>query len=209
MHTSKSSKNYLLNAAYNEENTQNLFRVSSNFETFTEKLNKVRDIFQVAFRLARTGRKVLYIAAKAPESLPIEDEYDSNVYRDILKNIIFSYSENATDLIKYFMGMKQLQPKPDVMIVDYLHTFFGELTSLDSDNRFQAHFIDSHMLMTAAVFGVVDMFTKASRNSFISIVCIDPECYEIYKKFVQTYVDLYYYRKNCILSISDLMKSFP
>lgn len=163
---------------------------------------------QIAFRLAKSGKKVLYISAKALESLPIEDDYDDALYRDILKNMIFSYSPTASDLIKYFMGMKQLPPRPDVVIVDFMHTFFSDLSALDTDDQLQKHFIECHMLMTVALHSTVDMLANNSPNQFISIICVDPEYHFIYQRFIQTLVDLYFYKEGCILSTAELLARF-
>lgn len=158
--------------------------------------------------MAKTGRKVLYISCKAPESLPIDDyDCDGIVHRDILKNIVFSYSVNATELIAYFMVVKNYQPMPDVIIVDFLHTFFDYIDSLDTDDRLHSCFIENHMLITAAVYGIVDMLSHETNTKFISVVCIDASHHCIYKQFIQTYVDLYYYKEGAIFtSISDLMQ---
>ncbi|XP_055305230.1 uncharacterized protein LOC129569966 [Sitodiplosis mosellana] len=188
MHTSKSSTNYLLNAAYNDETCQ--------------------DPLRIAFRLAKSGKHVLYIAAKPPESLPIEDEYDDELYRDILKNIVFSYSSNAHDLINYFMGIQQMQPRPEVLVVDFLHTFFDNVSSLDTDHQLQRYFIECHMLITAGAISAVDMLSNDSVTQFISIISIDPDYHRIYKRFIQTYIDSYYYKEGCISTSSDLLNRF-
>lgn len=162
--------------------------------------------FQIAFQLAKTGRKVLFVAAKAPDSLPIDD-YADIIDKDILKNIVFSYSANATDLISYFLTVRNYQPKPDVIVVDFLHTFFDSIDSLDTDDRMQLCFIDNHMLITAALFGVIDMLSHGSDTKFISVVCIDTLYHHIYNRFIQTYVDLYYYKEGTIFSsFGDLTK---
>lgn len=161
------------------------------------------------FRLAKSGKKVLYIATKAPESLPlpIDDEYDDPMYRDILKNTTFSYSTDATQLIKFFLDLREYQPKPEVIIVDFLHTFFEYFYALDIDASLHTNFIECHMLMTAALYSAVDTFcNSATTKNFISIVCIDPQCHNVYKKFVQTFIDLYYYKEGAILSFDDLME---
>lgn len=152
---------------------------------------------------------MLYIATKSPESLPIDDGYDVALYRDILHNIVFRYAPDGCELINYFMGMKRIPPRPDVIIVDFLHTFFGNLSCLDTDNGFQQHFISCHMLMTASLLGAVDVLSNDSPNQFISIVCVDPEHHNIYKRFIQIFVDLYYYKDGCILTSADLSTHFP
>lgn len=106
------------------------------------------------------------------------------------------------------MGMKQLQPNPEILIIDFLHTFFDDVSTLDTDQTLQAHFIDCHMLITAAAHNVADMLSKEICNKFISIICLDPECHSIYRRFVNTYVDLHYYQNDCILSMSDLLSHF-
>lgn len=68
--------------------------------------------------------------------------------------------------------------------------------------------MECHMLMAAALHGAVDMLVSGRQDHFISIVCIDTERHCIYKRFVQTFVDLYYYKDGCILSSSDLVKCF-
>lgn len=146
----------------------------------------------------------MYIAAKAPESLPIE-EYDDALYRDILKNITFSYSANAPHLIRFFLGMRQYQPKPAAIILDFLHTFCDDiLSSLHSDQASHSRFINHHMLATATLHSAVDMFAVNSRDKFISIVCIDPNRHSVYQRFIQTYVDLYFYKERSILSFDEL-----
>lgn len=159
---------------------------------------------KAVFRLAMSGKKVLYIAAKAPESLPIE-EYEDALCRDIMKNIVFSYHPIATDLIGYLMGMLVIQPKPDVVIVDFLHTFFDNVSTLDIDVQLQKYFIECHMAITAGLHAAVDMLSDETNKKYISIVCIDPQYHDIYKRFIQTYVDLYYYKEGCILRATDLI----
>ncbi|XP_031627662.1 uncharacterized protein LOC116343619 [Contarinia nasturtii] len=190
MHTNKSSTNYLLNAIHNEESSQNLLRI--------------------AFCLARTGKKVTFISRKSPESLPIEDGADETLYRDILMNIVFSYSFDATELIKYLLGIEKLQPRPDVVIIDFLHTFFEDhlISSWDTDHNFQSHFIECHMLITASLFSTMDVLSNGSRDKFISVICIDPNRHKIYKRFIQTLVDSYYYKPDCILSMKDSLERF-
>lgn len=159
----------------------------------------------------------MYIAAKSPESLPIDDEYDYGMYREILKNTLFSYSPNPTHLIDIFWDMqKNCQPRPEVIVIDFLHTFFDYFSELDIDISLHTNFIECHMLMTASLFSAVDMFcngdssnTTAAAKNFMSIVCIDPQCNDIYKRFIQTYVDSYYYKNGSILSFDDLMEKFP
>lgn len=152
------------------------------------------------------GRRVLYVAAKQPESLPIDD-HDDIVYREILKNILFHYSDSASDLISYFMVMRDFQPNPDVIIVEFLHTFFDYTNALDTNDRLHMHFIESHMLITASVYGVVDAFSRNKESKFISIVSIDSSFHYIYQRFIQTFVDLYYYKENAIFtSINNLME---
>lgn len=161
---------------------------------------------QIAIQLAKSGKHVLYIAAKAPESLPLESEYDDVLRRDILKNIVFNYIPTARDLVENLMDIKQMLPKPEVMIVDFLHTFFEDTSSLDTDTQLQKYFIECHMLITAAAISAVDMLSVDSANEFISIISIDPDYHDIYKRFIQTYIDLYYYKDGCISSSSDLLK---
>lgn len=161
---------------------------------------------QIAIQLAKSGKHVLYIAAKAPESLPLENEYDDALRRDILKNIVFNYLPTARDLIDNFMDIKQMLPKPDVLIVDFLHTFFEDISSLDTDTQLQKYFIECHMLITASAISAVDMLSIDTANQFISIVSIDPDYHDIYKRFIQTYIDLYYYKDGCISSSRDLFK---
>lgn len=163
--------------------------------------------FQAAIRLSRSGKKILYLAAKAPESLPIE-EYDDALCRDILKNIVFTYCSRAPDLIAFFMEMQLIQPKPDVVIVDFLHTFFDDITSLDADIQLQNNFIECHMVITAGLHAVLDMLSEDSATKYMSIICIDPQYHGIYQRFIQTYVDLYYYKDGCIFSLRDLAARF-
>lgn len=106
------------------------------------------------------------------------------------------------------MGVKHVQPKPDAVIVDFLHIFFGNLSSMDTDNLQQKHFIECHMLMTAGLHSAIDMLSNNNINQFISIIAIDPDYHPIYKRFIQTYVDLYYYKEGCILSYNDLSTCF-
>lgn len=149
------------------------------------------------------GKKVLYIAARAPESLPMDDEFD-NLYHDILKNITFSYPSDASQLVNFFMGLQpNYQPKPNVIVIDFLHTVFDYFPELNEDVSLHTNFIECHMLITAALYGAVDMFSRNATN-FISIICIDPQCHDIYKEFIQRFVDLYYYNENSILSLNDL-----
>lgn len=152
---------------------------------------------------------MLYIAAKAPESLPIDDDYDDALYRDILMNIVFSYSSSPEQLINFFLDMRQYNPKPEVIIIDFLHTFFGDSSALDTNCGLHGNFIDSHMLITAALHSVVDMFCIGNDTKLISIVCIDPQQHQIYLRFIQKYVDLYYYKDHAIVSFADLMAKFP
>lgn len=165
--------------------------------------------FQFAFRIAQSGKKVLYFAAKAPESLPIDDEYDDAFYRDILKNIVFNYSQNASMLIRFLQDLRKYQPKPDVMIVDFLHTFFDDTSTLDTDGRLHEHFIECHMLITASLQSAVDNLALGRTSKFISVVCIDPQHHYIYKRFIQKYIDLYYYKEGTILSFNELMDKIP
>lgn len=150
----------------------------------------------------------MFISAASPESLPIEDGGNETLYREILMNIIFSYSFDSTELIKYLMGIEKLQPRPDVVIIDFLHTFFGDISPLDTDHKFQAHFIDCHMLITASLFSTMDVLSNGSHDKYLSIICIDPNRHDIYKRFIQTFVDLYYYKTNCILSINESLERF-
>lgn len=156
----------------------------------------------------------MYIAAKSPESLPIDDEYDDAMYRDILRNTTFSYSPDPTHLIDVLWGMRtNCQPRPEVIVVDFLHTFFDYFTELDVDLSLHTNFMECHILMTAALISTVDMFcdgdTTTTTKNFMSIVCIDPQCHNIYKRFIQTYIDLNYYRIDSILSFNDLMEKIP
>lgn len=106
------------------------------------------------------------------------------------------------------MSVKQLQPRPDAVIVDFLHTFFGNLSSMDSDNLQEKYFIECHMLITAGLHSAIDMLSNNNINQSISIIAIDPDFHPIYKQFIQTYVDLYYYKEGCILSSKDLSTHF-
>lgn len=140
----------------------------------------------------------------------MDDDYDDALYRDILMNIVFSYSSNASQLINFFLDLRQHRPRPEVIIIDFLHTFFDDIFTLtdtdDCDSALQTHFMECHMLITAALHSAVDMFTHGSTNDFISIVCIDPQLHCLYKKFIQKYVDLYYYKEGSILSLEDLKR---
>lgn len=60
------------------------------------------------------------------------------------------------------------------------------------------------MLATATLHSAVDMFAVNSRDKFISIVCIDPNRHNVYQRFIQTYVDLYFYKERSILSFDEL-----
>lgn len=141
----------------------------------------------------------------------MDDEYDETLHRDILMNMIFSYSPNASQLINFFLDMRQYRPRPEVIIVDFLHTFFDDISTSNENSETQSHtnFIECHMLITAALHSAVDMFSLGNTNDFISIVCIDPQLHSIYQKFIQKYVDLYYHKQGLILSFEDLMKKFP
>lgn len=170
--------------------------------------------FQCVFRLAKSGRKVLYISAKSPESLPMDDEYDEAVYRDVLRNTTFSYSSDPMKLIDFFLDMRSnVQPKYDCIVIDFLHTFFDYFPELDVDLSLHTHFMECHMLMTATLLSTVDTYsnvdTSSTSTQFISIVCIDPQCHSIYDRFIQTYVDLFYYKFGSILSFEQLMEKFP
>lgn len=155
------------------------------------------------------------MSAKSPESLPIDDDYDDSMDRDILKNTTFIYLKDAPNLINVLFDFRQYQPRPDVIIVDFLHTFFDYFSELDIDLSFRENFIECHMLMTAALHSAADMFcnvntsTSTTTTDFMSIVCIDPKCNDIYKRFIETYIDLYYYKEGSILSFNDLKEKFP
>lgn len=152
------------------------------------------------------------MAAKPPESLPIDDDYNGPIYRDMLMNITFSYVTDAANLIDVLLDFRQYQPRPDVIIVDFLHTFFDYFSDLDIDLSLHENFIECHMLMISAVYSAVDMFCNAytsTTTNFMSIVCIDPKCNEIYNRFIPTIIDLYYYKKDSILPFDDLMEKFP
>lgn len=107
------------------------------------------------------------------------------------------------------MCLHETQPKPDVIIIDFLHTFFDDLSTLETDDRLQEHFIECHMLIVAALHGAVDMLANGRNDHFISITCIDTERHCIYKRFIQTFVDLYYYKERCIISPNHLVEHFP
>lgn len=171
-------------------------------------------LLKVVFRLAKSGRKVLFISAKSPESLPMDDEYDDAIYRDVLRNTTFSYSSDPMKLIDFILDMRvNVQPRPDCIVIDFLHTFFDYFLELDVDLSLHTHFMECHMLMTATLLSTIDMFCNddnASSNSkFMSIICIDPQCHTIYNQFIQTYIDLYYYEAGSILSFNELMEKFP
>lgn len=139
--------------------------------------------------------------------MPMDDEYEEPIYLDILKNTTFSYSKDASQLISFFLGMhSSYQPKPEVIVVDFLHTFFDtHLLDMDTDANQQMNFIECHMLITAALHGAVDMFCRRNSNAnFMSFICIDPQSHDVYKHFIQRYVDIYYYKENAILSFDNL-----
>lgn len=164
--------------------------------------------------MAKSGKKVLYIAAKSPESLPIDDEYDEAIYRDILRNTTFSYSEDPMKLINLFLEMRlNCQPRPEVIVVDFLHTFFDYFFELDVDSSLHEHFLECHMLMTATLLSTIDVYcnndSTSTTSKFMSIICIDPQCHDIYNQFIQTYIDLYYYKQGSIVSFNELIEKYP
>lgn len=144
------------------------------------------------------GKKVLFITTKPPESLPTDilDGMNDVDCRDFLKNIIFRYCATASNLLKFLTELPTLFPKPDILIVDFLHTFFGDLSLLDQDKQAEKNFMQFHMTMASSVHGIASALT--------SILCIDRDYHSIYTKFIQEFIDFHYSEVGCILSTRDL-----
>lgn len=172
-------------------------------------------LFKIAFQVAKRGHRVLFIAAKPLEKLPVDENDPLAAYLldgNIIRNIIFKYTNHADGFMNILLEINVSRVKPRLIIVDFLHTFFSEIENLPSANLkhdLYDDFIRKHMLIMAFVQHSVNNVVKCMGKECFSVVCIDVLSNKIYERFVQSMVDQYYIEKNVIFdSCADLLKLF-
>lgn len=120
---------------------------------------------------------------------------------------MFKYTPDSRELINFFPTMHKYT-KPEVIIVDFMHTFFDDFAALDTNDQLQLSFMDAHMLMAGALHAAADGLSPGPDKKIISIICIDPQYHSIYQRFIQIFVDSYFFKEGAILSIEQMMQRF-
>lgn len=163
-------------------------------------------------RFAKSGHRVLYIRVSAFEELPIEDEDPIQINNYNLRNIYFRYLQTPSEVSKLLLELYSWSMKPKLVIVDFLHTFFmnssflsisEENLLMESRNQIESEkeFIREHLLITASLHNAINLLAETDSKCF-SILCVNTRFHPIYQRFVQAYVDLYYYKEKVIFSNS-------
>lgn len=169
--------------------------------------NEINFLFQIAIHFARNGQKVWYVTAKELEELPLvknDAGQQSIINRDVLRNIYFKYL-SSRPLIEDIMQLEFYRSKPNIVIIDFLHTFFD---SPDSATFDAMEFMRRHMLITGSIHSSMRTLVRCLNTNCYSIVCLNRTFNQIYDEFIQIYVDSYFGKENIFTSSKDLLNAF-
>lgn len=206
MNTNHLAQNFFIDGATNVSR-KSLFLVCISLEYhYRVHLAHSKYVFhQIALKYAQKNHKVLYIARRPLERLPIDD---INSTASILRNIIFRYAKTVNELRLVILELHSWVLSPRLLIIDSLQDFFID-TVVVADGRDEyalcagitppdfTKFCEAHCMITAATQNAVDSMSCRHRGTCASIVSIDldavPSLHEYYKRFSSRYFDLYYF----------------
>lgn len=158
---------------------------------------------------AQKNHKVLFIARRPLDRLPIDDEdANASLSANILRNIIFRYANTVNELRRIVLELHSWSLAPRLLIIDSLQEFFVDAVAAnvhDNDHDFGAdptptdftEFCQAHCMITAATQNAVDSMACRLSGPCASIISIDfdavPSYFPYYQRFRTKYCQLYYF----------------
>ena len=107
--------------------TNDSYACSNYLITGPSKCGKTSFLFEIAFTYAELGKKVLYIAQKPIESLPMLLCNRNRPGMNKLKNIEMVYIETLSEFITFQTSVHlRYKVAPDLMIIDGLDAFYNQ-----------------------------------------------------------------------------------
>lgn len=151
----------------------------------------------MALSFAENGHTVLYLASKPLDKLPYSIKHTT----DTLKKIIFMYFNTDTLLLQKLVEIHNWNKSPKLIIIESLETFFNfETQTYDK-------LICAHTLLLATLHNCATIFAERFPNKqAFSLISVNTDKFELYKKMVQILVDLYYYKNNWMIMDENTMQ---